>query len=194
MAAAPDRETELNLANRLSLLRIILVPVFVLSLVYYSPEKNHLRFLSVGIFILACATDALDGYLARRLGEQTVLGSYIDPIADKLLLVSGFLSLSFMGHLPAAIRIPAWVTVAVISRDLLIIIGAIIIFITTGRLKAEPLFVGKATTVLQMATLFLSLLAAPGGILFLFFIATVTLTILSGVLYVQMGGRLLQTD
>ena len=193
MAARPDREAEVNLANRLSLLRMVLVPLFVLSLVYYSPEKTYLRGVSVAIFILACATDALDGTLARKLNQRTVLGSYIDPIADKLLLVSGFLSLSFMRHLPSTVFIPAWVTVAVISRDVIILIGSAVIFITTGRLKAAPLFIGKATTVAQMTTLFLALLSAPPAVLWAAFVATVALTILSGIRYIQMGGRLIQT-
>lgn len=182
----------MNLANNLTVLRILLVPVFVGSLVYYSPERQALRLAAAALFLAACATDALDGYLARKLNQKTELGSTIDPIADKLLLLSGFLSLSFMGHLPEAMRIPAWVTLAVISRDGLILIGSVVIFITTGRLKTTPLFIGKATTVLQMLTLFACLVSTPPGIRSGLFLAVFVLTLASGLSYIRMGSRLLQ--
>src|SRR5262249_52154705 len=121
----------MNLANNLTILRILLVPVFILSLIYYSPENSFCLSLSAGAFFVACLTDALDGYIARRLNQKTTLGSYIDPIADKLLLLSGFVSLTFMPNLPSSMRIPAWVTLTVITRDLLIILGSVLIFLTT---------------------------------------------------------------
>ena len=117
--------------------------------------------MGLGIFLLACLTDAVDGYVARKMGQKTVLGSYIDPIADKLLLLTGFLSLSFMGHLPPSMKIPAWVTISVVARDILIFIGSAMIFVIQGSLKAEPIFVGKITTVFQMSTLWVALIAAP---------------------------------
>ena len=183
----------MNWANRLTVLRIILVPLFIASLVYYSPERDYLYFLSLAVFLLACLTDGLDGYLARRLNQKTELGSYIDPVADKLLLMSAFLCLSFMGHLPLSMRIPAWLTILVIGRDGLILIGATMIFVTTGRLKAQPLFIGKITTVLQMTSLFFSLVSAPEPVKLALFGLTGTLTVFSGILYIRMGGKILQT-
>ena len=182
----------MNLANHFSVSRILLVPLFVISLMYYSPERHWLHDLSISVFILACVTDGVDGYLARTLKQKTVLGSYLDPVADKLLLLSGFLSLSLMGHLPVSMRIPAWVAIPVIARDVIILIGSIMVYLTTGKLKAEPLFIGKVTTVFQMLTLFIALLSSPEDIRLLFFIMTVALTILSGMGYVRMGGRLLR--
>lgn len=182
----------MNLANQLTILRIVLVPVFLSALIYYSPQRPWLLTLGIWIFTLACLSDALDGYLARILRQKTVLGSYIDPLADKLLLLSGFLSLSFMSHLPPSIRIPAWVTIPVISRDLIILLGSIVIFIATGRLTAKPLLVGKATTLVQMLTVLTSLLSAPPFLQEAFFIASVLLTVVSGLQYIRMGGRMLQ--
>ncbi|PIU40120.1 MAG: CDP-diacylglycerol--glycerol-3-phosphate 3-phosphatidyltransferase [Candidatus Omnitrophica bacterium CG07_land_8_20_14_0_80_50_8] len=184
----------MNPANRLTVLRIVLVPVFIASLLYYSPDKSYFYFISLTAFLLACLTDALDGYLARKLNQNTVLGSYLDPIADKLLLISGFLSLSFMGHLPPAMRIPAWLTILVIARDGLILIGSIMIFLITGRLKASPLFIGKITTVLQMGTLFLSLVSAPQPLRTGIFIMTGLMTLISGIYYTRMGGGMLHND
>ena len=181
----------MNLANNITLLRILLVPVFVACLIYYLPERETLRYAALGIFLFACVTDAVDGWLARRLGQKTVLGSYIDPIADKLLLLSGFFSLSYMVHLPQAMRIPAWLTIAVITRDAIILIGSVIIFITTGRLKAEPLFIGKVTTVFQMLTLLAALCLLPASAQLLFFAATFVLTVASGIVYLRTGGRML---
>ncbi len=181
----------MNLANNISVLRILLVPVFVSALYYYSPEKNYFLPLSIFIFIFACLTDGVDGYLARKLNQKTVLGSYLDPIADKLLLLSGFLSLSFMSHLPPTVGIPAWVTIPVVTRDVIILIGSAMIFLTTGGLKAQPLFIGKLTTFAQMATLFVSLLAAPPIIQNISFVATVALTVASGIQYIRVGGKLM---
>ena len=137
-------------------------------------------------------TDALDGYVAKKFDQRSVLGSYIDPIADKLLLSSGFLSLSFMPHLPPQMHIPGWVTLCVISRDVIILIGAALIFLSTGTLKAAPLFVGKLTTVFQMTTLCAVLFEIPQEIVRLLFIVTVAFTFISGILYIRMGERMFQ--
>ena len=184
----------MNAANNLSVFRILLVPAFVTALVYYSPERAYLYPTSVVIFSIACITDALDGFLARRLNQVTDFGTYIDPLADKLLLLCGFLSLSFMSHLPPMMRIPAWVTIPVVARDIVIVAGSTMIFLTTGNLKAKPLFIGKLTTVFQMATLFLTLLGAPAVILLALYRATVILTVVSGIQYIRVGGKMAQAS
>ena len=183
----------MNSANRLTVLRLVLIPIFIASLLYYSPERNYFYFVSLAAFLLACLTDGLDGYIARKYDQKTLLGSYIDPIADKLLLISGFLSLSFMNHLPDSMRIPAWFTILVVARDGIILIGSFMIFLTTGHLKAQPLYIGKITTVLQMASLFLSLVSSPDPLRSTVFLATGALTLISGVQYIRMGGKMLQT-
>ncbi len=182
----------MNLANHLTVLRILLVPVFLGCLLYYSPERSYFIYAGATVFVLACLTDAVDGYIARRFDQQTVLGSYIDPIADKLLLLGGFLSLSFMTHLPLSVRIPAWVTIPVVTRDFVILIGSTMIFLTKGNLKAEPLVIGKITTFFQMLTLLGALFSGPVFLQTLLFISTVIFTVLSGIQYLRMGGRLLR--
>lgn len=172
------------------MLRILLVPVFIASLLYYTAERNYLYLIALGTFVVACVTDALDGYLARTLNEKTEFGSYMDPLADKLLLLSGFLSLSLMSHLPSQMRMPAWVTIPIISRDVVILVGSLIVFMTTGSFRARPLFIGKLTTVVQMATLFLSLLAAPIFVRQIFYFLVIALTVWSGGLYIRMGGQM----
>jgi cardiolipin synthase len=139
-------------------------------------------------------TDAVDGYVARQFNQKTVLGSYIDPLADKLLLLCGFLSLSLMKHLPDSMRIPAWVTIPVVTRDIIILIGSAMIFLTTGKFTARPIVIGKVTTFFQMATLLTVLLGLTSDIQFLLFVATVSLTVLSGIQYFRMATNLLGTE
>ncbi len=183
-----------NLPNNITALRILLVPAFIFSLLGYTPQKQYFIFWAVGIFLTACFTDALDGFVARKLKQQTVFGSYIDPIADKLLLSSGFLCLSLLTHLPAPMRIPGWVTLLVISRDVIILIGSALIFLSTGSLKAEPLFISKLTTLVQMVTLCAVLFRLPHDILTVLFILTAVLTVLSGVLYIRMGEKIFNRE
>ena len=182
----------MNLANRLTMLRILLVPAFVAALLYYTPETNYFYFIALASFFIACATDGLDGYLAKKMNEKTEFGAYMDPLADKLLLLSGFLSLSLMHHLPDEMRVPAWVTLPIITRDVVILVGSLIVFMATGNLRAKPLFIGKLTTVAQMLTLSLSLVMAPFIIREIFNFLTVGLTVWSGALYMRMGGRMFQ--
>jgi cardiolipin synthase len=185
---------KMNLPNNLSILRILLVPIFIACLLYYVPEREYLRYTAIGLFIIACFTDAADGFMARRMNQRTRLGSFIDPLADKILILGGFISLSFMGNLPPAMRIPAWVTLIVVSRDVLILLGAILIFITTGALTPKPLFVGKATTASQMLAILAALALLPEGIDSFLFAATAILTVLSGSVYLKIGSRILQSN
>lgn len=182
----------MNLANRITISRIVMVPLFVAALLYSSPQRPYLHTLAVFLFLAGCVSDALDGWLARRRRELTTLGSYIDPIADKLLLLSGFLSLSWMPHLPETMRMPAWVTLSVLCRDFFIVTGSVLLFFTTGSLRPKPILIGKITTVVQMATLLAALVSAPALLRLTLNGVTVFFTVWSGVLYVHMGGAMLQ--
>ena len=110
----------LTYANQLTILRMIFIPCFVLLLIYDHPK------LAILVFILAGITDGLDGLLARKFQQKTVLGSFLDPMADKLLLTSAFLTLT-VPAVPVAYHVPVWLTVTSISRDLLIALAALII-------------------------------------------------------------------
>src|SRR3989338_3083981 len=115
----------MNLANKISIVRILLIPFFMAAIIYYSPDKDFLRFVALGIYILGVISDALDGYIARTKSQKTVLGSYIDPIADKLLLVSAFICLSIQNSFPKDYSLPPWVVLTVVSRDAIIVLGSI---------------------------------------------------------------------
>lgn len=137
-----------NLPNFITLLRIGAIPVFLILLV----DERYTEALLV--FILAGITDSLDGLLARWLDARTTLGAFIDPLADKLLLVSSFVILAFLGD------IPRWLAVLVIMRDVIILIGYSVLFFVTGHaIEVRPTLIGKASTFFQLLTVIMALVA-----------------------------------
>ncbi|MDD5634951.1 MAG: CDP-alcohol phosphatidyltransferase family protein [Candidatus Omnitrophica bacterium] len=171
----------MNWPNRLTICRIVLVPVFILSVIYC---KLHIAFF---VFLLAAATDALDGYFARAYNQKTKLGAILDPIADKLLVGSAFICFSLVDTLPGHIKIPVYVPIIVISRDVLILIGAATIYLLAGEIKVHPTAVGKITTFFQMTTVIALLLGFVHSNWL--WNTTVILTILSGLDYIRVGSK-----
>jgi cardiolipin synthase (CMP-forming) len=142
----------LTYANQLTLLRMVFVPCFVLLLIYGHPRSATVLFLLAGI------TDGLDGLLARRLQQKTLLGSYLDPMADKLLLTAAFITLT-VPSLPLVLHIPTWLTVLTISRDVLIALSALVIHLQTHHKQFPPSLLGKCTTAVQLLTVGVCMLA-----------------------------------
>jgi CDP-diacylglycerol--glycerol-3-phosphate 3-phosphatidyltransferase len=139
-------------ANKITILRILLIPFFVVEILYYVETGNELhRLLALLSFAVAAILDGVDGYVARRYKQWSELGTILDPLADKLLLVSGIVVLSFDHHSRLE-TIPLWLTGTIIGRDLLLGIGAMVIWLTVGKIKVRPRMTGKIATVLQMAT------------------------------------------
>ncbi|MFC2171090.1 CDP-alcohol phosphatidyltransferase family protein [Acidobacteriota bacterium] len=132
-----------SIANMITLSRMILVPLFIGLTIY---DRYG---WAVIVFVTAGVTDALDGYLARRLKQETYLGSVLDPIADKILIISGIVTLSFAGTNP----IPKWLAVTVISRDALITLPSLCILLIVGKLDFKPTWLGKSCTAIQITTL-----------------------------------------
>lgn len=170
----------MNFPNLITLIRIFLVPLFFIALVSYQPGREKYRVIALALFVLASVTDALDGFLARVTHSRTELGRFLDPLADKFLLLSGYLGLFFV---PALVyRPPLWITVTIVFRDFVIVTGLIVLFLLTGRIRVQPNLLGKFTTGFQMATFVLILLdlkiAVP------FWDATALLTIASCIVYV----------
>ena len=135
----------LTYANQLTILRIVLIPAFVLLVVYGRLGAALL------VFITAGATDALDGLIARRAGQRTSLGAWLDPMADKLLLVTTFIVLTLPG-ITLTNHIPLWLTVAVISRDIVIVSVVAIVNLAVGPRTFRPSLLGKATTAAFIVT------------------------------------------
>ncbi|MBI3312119.1 MAG: CDP-alcohol phosphatidyltransferase family protein [Candidatus Omnitrophica bacterium] len=181
----------MSLANKLSLFRILLVPGFVLCLLYYRPgESEVFRYWAAVLFLIGVVTDAVDGYVARAERQATRLGAILDPAADKLFLVTAFLCLSLISSLPESLRLPPWVPILVLSRDLLIVSGWLLVVLVTGNLQAYPSRLGKATTLLQMSAI-LAILLGWGFARPVLWVAMV-FTILSGIGYVRLGNQLLK--
>ncbi len=137
----------MGLANWLTVLRIVLIPVFVTLLVY---RKLGVALL---VFSVAALTDLLDGWVARHQGLSSRLGAFLDPMADKLLLTASFVTLTYLKALPF------WITAVVISRDVMLVVGALLIHMVGGRIYPRPTWAGKAATFFQILTVLTAMLA-----------------------------------
>jgi len=141
----------MNWANRLTILRIVLTPVFIMAVLYKRLD------VALVIFALAAVTDGLDGYIARMRKEKTKFGAIMDPIADKMLIGSAFVSFSLVKDLPVYLKMPIYVPMIIISRDVIILLGAMIIYLLAGDIKIKPSILGKVTTFFQMLTIIMML-------------------------------------
>jgi len=173
----------MNLPNFLTLTRILLVPFFVTAVVY-----RHFSY-AIGIFFVAGVTDGLDGLLARSLHQKTKLGAILDPLADKLLLTSAYVTLGTL-HL-----IPFWLPVVVVSRDVIIALGMLVIVLFGYSYEIRPRMVSKVTTVFQIVTVLAVLCSQycpylPHYLLGLYVI-TVIFTVASGLYYMYLGMKIL---
>lgn len=175
---------KINVPNILTLIRILLVPLFVIYLM------KDMFYSALIIFAIAGISDGLDGFIARYFNQRTELGAYLDPIADKLLITSAFVSLAVMKI------VPGWLSVIVISRDVLILLGIAIFSLTDITVDIKPSFVSKCTTVMQLITVvFVLLNASVSGtviIKYILYWLTAGISILSGLHYIYRGMNILQ--
>ena len=187
----------ITVPNLLTVFRMVLIPVFV-SLVFYQ------RFVSaLVVFIVAGLTDGLDGLLARRFDQKSQLGTILDPIADKMMMVTSFVVLSMRSVFPQPVAshlpIPFWVTIAVISRDVFILVGAASINIVTGFRGFRPSLLGKINTTVQIVAIGVIMFAASVPYGTGYYLPTVYATVfafsvLSGAHYVFFVSKLLNED
>jgi len=176
----------MNLPNLITILRILLTPLYINLLIY----EYHGWALT--IFLVAGLTDGLDGLIARLANQRTKLGTYLDPMADKLLLSASFLT-------PAILKlIPIWAALIVVSRDLILILGALILHLTQTSQDISPTLLGKSTTVIQLVYIALVLLfiVLHGSTVSLWPVLALTmgLTVLSGLHYIYRGIRRLNSE
>ena len=173
----------MNLPNSITLVRIILIPFFIDFMIYgyYRP--------ALLVFVTACLTDALDGTIARLTNSKTELGAFLDPMADKLLIVSSFVTLAILA------KIPVWLVIIVVSRDIILTLGGMVIYFTGKSLTIKPSILGKATTFLQFLVVTLTLVLVAYGIKPEFlkgaYWATAGFTIASGIQYVLRGMKIM---
>jgi len=181
--------TVFTLANEVTLLRMLLIPAFVILVIYGYLGQALL------VFALAGVTDALDGLLARRAAQPTTLGAWLDPMADKLLLVSTFVVLSIPG-LRLANPLPIWLTVLIISRDVVIVLTVIIVNLAIGRRTFRPSALGKAATGLYMVTAVTAMLFNYRGyhsaLVDLLVYASLIITVVSSLHYIWHARRIIE--
>jgi cardiolipin synthase len=179
MASSPVSQARLTIPNLITLFRIILTPLFIIFLI----QGNYRKALVV--FILAGVSDLADGLIARTWHQKSRLGSYLDPLADKLLMAASFVTLSIY-H-----QIPSWLTVVVLSRDVILAVGVVIFRLADIPLVVRPSLAGKWTTTFQLVTVGFVLLnkiwAFPPLVLPVFFYVTGALTTISGLQYFYRG-------
>jgi cardiolipin synthase len=168
----------MGLANWLTMLRIVLIPVVVSLLVYRRPGAALL------VFCVAAVTDLLDGWVARRRGLQSRLGAFLDPVADKLLLTACFMTLTYLKALPF------WITALVVTRDVMQVVGALLLQMVGARIEPRPTWAGKMATFFQVLTVLGGLLAlsmrwrfSPNPVLWL----AALFTIVSFLQYIALG-------
>jgi cardiolipin synthase len=171
----------MNIPNSLTILRILLIPFYIGLLIYGRYDQALI------VLIVAGLTDALDGAIARVKNQFTRLGAVLDPLADKLLLTSGFITLSMI-HL-----IPLWVTIIVVSRDVILLLGTAVAHFTDTRVDLTPTFLGKGTTFLQLSyvvmVIFLSSRHIDLTIVLPLLFGMICFTLLSGLHYLYRGIR-----
>jgi CDP-diacylglycerol--glycerol-3-phosphate 3-phosphatidyltransferase len=159
-------------ANKITIARILMIPLFVMMAIYYGHgvQLGHpqawQRWSAIGIFIVAAASDGIDGYIARRFNQKSQLGVVLDPIADKGLLLGAIITLSLSNW---GYEFPIWFPVLVIARDIIVVSGALALHYLNGIVQVKPSWTGKTATVLQMVAISAAMLQLN------FFKQTVTL-------------------
>jgi CDP-diacylglycerol--glycerol-3-phosphate 3-phosphatidyltransferase len=195
--------SRMTTANKITIVRILMIPAFVTMAIYYGESIKRgdplewQRFTAIVIFILAAVSDGLDGYVARRYNQRSALGVYLDPIADKGLLLSGIITLSISNWSqsdPEYGSFPVWFPVLVISRDAVILVGTMILYLLNGKVHVKPNWTGKVATVLQMIAIGWVMLQLRFIPLLYVVVAAGVFTLISGIVYVTDGVRQLQAE
>ena len=190
-------------ANKITVIRILMIPVFVTLAIYYGESiqegkpQDWMRFTAIAVFLLAALSDGLDGYVARRYNQRSSLGVILDPIADKGLLLSGIITLSISNWSqvdPHYGKFPAWFPVLVITRDVVIVTGSLLLHVLNGKVRVRPSWTGKVATVLQMAAIAWVMLQMRTPPLIYIVYAAGFFTLISGIIYFRNGLRQLSAE
>jgi CDP-diacylglycerol--glycerol-3-phosphate 3-phosphatidyltransferase len=183
----------MTLPNQITIGRILLIPIFVLLAVYYGHSvevgtpNEHLRIGAIIVFVIAAVSDGVDGWLARAFSWKSKLGSMLDPIADKGLMLTAIITLSVSNWDRS---LPLWFPVLVITRDIIIVVGWMILHFLNDYIEVSPSILGKITTFFQMLTIGTVLLQCPHYDIVVFIAGC--MTFLSGLAYIIHGIRLLR--
>lgn len=165
----------MNLPNAITIIRILLVPLFLYKII-----QGEMAF-AMAVYLAAAVSDGLDGFIARVWNQKTKLGSFLDPMADKLLVTTSFLTLSLIDI------IPIWITLAVISRDIIIVVGSLLVYLMKGELTIHPQPIGKVTTFFQFSYILLVLMGSAFDIPVLYRFYVPMLLITGGLTIISLG-------
>jgi CDP-diacylglycerol--glycerol-3-phosphate 3-phosphatidyltransferase len=194
---------KLNWANRITILRVLLIVPFVSLMLKINDSsissslQNTARLLAAAIFAFMALSDALDGFLARRRGQATTLGAFLDPMADKLLMTCACILLaSELGHI-GGFRLPTTVVVLIVGKDAFLLIGFVIVYFITAQILIAPVLIGKIATALQLIMVLAILIAPevskliPGWIYLLRILwwSAAGTAILATLIYIRIGSR-----
>ncbi|MFO8165922.1 MAG: CDP-alcohol phosphatidyltransferase family protein [Thermodesulfobacteriota bacterium] len=175
----------MTIPNLLTVLRVLLVPIFIIYII------NDRAMGSLIIFLIASISDALDGFIARIFHQKSDLGAHLDPLADKILLISAYITLAVLK------MIPPWLAILIISRDVIILLGVLVLYINRRPVKVHPSLLSKSTTCLQIGTILMILSSGYISIepikIYAFWF-TAGLTIASGLQYIRIGLLILTQD
>ncbi len=175
-----------TISNILTLVRILLIPFFFWACLYrfhyHAGEAGGIyTILTIVLFILIVFSDFVDGYLARRLGQTTSLGAFLDPLADKLMVTASFVLLTALG------AIPAWLTISVVSRDLILFFGWCLLFVIQSDTEIRPWLIGKITALFQFAAIGAAIITIPVLFQQIIWMTALVLTFISAVCYINEG-------
>ena len=175
----------LTFANRITIGRILAVPFLIVTLLYFGPQRDYLRWVALGFFLFAVVTDVVDGHIARTRHQKTPAGKILDPFADKLLLISSFLCLYGIRFRLPVVEFPLWLIVIVISRDVILITGAMLLYVIYRRLPMESTRWGKMSTFFQVLAVMGMLLQWSWSVFI--WPLTALMAVISGVDYLRQG-------
>jgi cardiolipin synthase (CMP-forming) len=176
----------LTLANKITIARIIAVPVFVGLMLSYKPGHEEFRWLALAVYLLAEVSDVVDGYIARHFRQKTKAGSILDPFADKVLFISALLCLYYVGLQSGwAVQLPLWLVVAFVSRDIILLLGSLLLQVHLGVFEIKPNVWGKLTACFQAICVVAVFLQLPMTLWMWW--AALAATVISGIIYMQEG-------
>jgi len=196
----------LSWANRITILRILLIAPFISCMLQINDAElseyiRHLiRYSAVAIFFLMAISDGIDGYLARKNGQTTRLGTFLDPTADKLLITSASLLLASCHAGVAGFILPPTVVVLIIGKDVLIFLGFLIVYFLTDKVLVVPVFAGKASTALQLSMVAAILIAPEVSTVFHWWVYFVRVlwwsaagaAVLATLVYIRAGSKFIE--
>jgi len=193
--------TKLSWPNRITITRILLIAPFVVCLLHLQDPLygSWPRYAALAVFALMAISDGLDGYLARRLQQRTRLGAFLDPMADKILIMCAMIMLGYTGTSVLGKKIPDMVVVAAIAKDFIVVVGFMMVFFLTGQALVKTRLSGKACTAAQLLTVLSVLLwpDLPGWLTYLpdtLWWLSLVLAVTAALDYVRVGGNFLNSQ